>query len=72
MNTMPVIEQALDDAIADNARLEQQLEQVGASYVDAAAKLRRAGQSLLELETRHPELVVEIETVRRYIWSERG
>jgi hypothetical protein len=66
--TAPVIEQALDEAIAENAKLDRVLEQVGQSYVNAAAKLRRAGLALLELERTHPELATEINRIRCYIW----
>jgi hypothetical protein len=69
--TTPVFEQALDDAIADNAQLERNLEQLGQSYVEAAGRLRRAGQALLDLERVHPELAGEIDAARTFIWPER-
>lgn len=70
--TTPTLEQVLDDVIADNAKLEQQLMSVGESYVHASTKLRRVGISLLNLEQNHPELASEIDTIRHYIWPERG
>jgi hypothetical protein len=71
LKPMAVLEQILDEAMADNALLDRRLGQVGRNYIEDGAKLRRAGQGLLELERMHPELAGEIDAIRRYIWPER-
>jgi hypothetical protein len=68
---MKIVEDALDDAVMENAQLLRVLDQVGKSFVESGDRLRRAGQALLDLERTHPDLADEIQAMRDYIWSRR-